>query len=207
MKRLSRLERRTRKRLASFRVSAAALPSLDNRAADVLASFLAVETTNLWSEFTRSYFSFALAAAVTVTGQRIRTRFPPGTPIAVALAQMPQVLRRPTRTPIRRDEPVWHSRREFLKTITLAGLTNTAQIAAALSLPSRVIDHLPTVRNFYAHRNDETISKVRRLALRYALPTIRHPTDFLRARISGRPATIFEEWLAELDAVVAAMCQ
>ncbi len=206
MKRLSRLERRTRTRLATFRETAATLPLLDHQAADVLASFLAAETANVWAEFTRSYFSFALATAVSVTGQRIRTRFPSGTPIAVALAQIPQVLRHQTPTPMRRDEPVWHSRREFLKTITLAGLTNRAQIVAALSLPSRVIEHLPTVRNFYAHRNDETVAKVRGIALRYALPTIHHPTDFMRARISGRPATIFEEWIAELDAVVAAMC-
>jgi len=206
MKRLSRLEHRTRKRLASFRAAAAGLVSLDQPVADQLASFLSIEATNLWAEFTRSYFVLALAVTMTTTGQRIHTRFPPGTSITTALAQMPQVLKRRTQAPMRRDEPTWHSRREFLRTITLAGVTNSEQIAAALSLPSRVIDHLPTVRNFYAHRNEDTVLKVRRLALRYALPQMDHPTNLVRTRVTGRPSTILEEWLAELDTVIAAMC-
>jgi len=206
VKRLSRLDRRICRRLAIFRKTAADLPLLDTRGADILASFLSIEATNLWAEFTRTYVMFGLSGSVTAGGHRIRTRFPSGTPLDVALAQMPQVLKRPTPTPTRRDEPPWHSRGEFLRTITLANFTNIAQITAALSLPSTAIDHLPTVRNFYAHRNEDTVFKVRRLALRYALPRFNHPTDFLRTRIPGRPATVFEEWLAELEAVISAMC-
>jgi hypothetical protein len=69
-----------------------------------------------------------------------------------------------------------------------------------------VIDDLPTVRNFFAHRNSETALKVGRLSLRYGLKRIGHATDFVQAAQANRPVAIIEDWLAELDSIISSMC-
>ena len=107
----------------------------------------------------------------------------------------------------RRDEPTWHSRREVLKVGRIVALSNLPQLQTALALPSAVIEDLPTVRNFYAHRNCETAVKVRKLMGGYVMPTQTHPTEFLRRSVLGRPVSVLEEWIEELDNVVSAMGQ
>ena len=87
----------------------------------------------------------------------------------------------------------------------IVALSNLAQLTAALALPYAVIDDLPTARNFYAHRNPETAAKIKRKMARYVMPTQAHPTDVLRRSVLGRPVSVLEEWLEELDDVVSAM--
>ena len=207
MRRLDRLERRVRTHLQTLVRLTKKMPNVPREEADRTASFVCLEALNIWAEFTRTYFVCALANSVTSSGSIVATSFPRGISIESALRNIPIVLNRvPSGRLSRRDEPTWHSRRNFLRIAQLVGLTNLGQVQAALSLPSRVIDDLPTVRNFFAHRNQETATKVFRLSRRYGIARVNHPTELVRSVVPGRPATIIEDWLAELDHVVKNMC-
>ena len=204
---LGLLERRARVRLALLTQLAARMPTLESREADRLGAVICIEAHNLWGEFARNYLAAAVRRTRTVSGRRVSTRFPRGTSLETALKAMPAVLRRVPRGKMTRfDEPPWHTRRTIIKVAREAGLSNLAQVQSALSLPSRVIDDLPGLRHFFAHRNEETAVSVRRLPARYAMVHMRHPTTFLRSYAPGRPTTVLEDWLAELSNVVAAMC-
>ena len=207
MKTLGHLERRTHLRLLFLRGLAAGMPSNPSRETDRLASFLCIEAHNLWTEFSRAYFIAALRSTRTIGGQPVRTIFPPGTSLHSALRQIPNALRRHRQGRLSRlDEPPWHSRRMLLSIVRGAGISNLNQIQAALALPSRVLDDLPTFRHFFAHRNAETAAKARTVPARYAVPNVIHPTAFLCKYPPGRPVTVLEDWLFELESVARAMC-
>ena len=177
--------------------------------ADRCTSFVCIEALDTWAEFNRSYVLAAVRHTCTSGGTLVQTSLPPSTqPDAVMRYVIERLRRKRLRKRVtRRDEPVWHSRRELLKVGRIVGLSNLTQLQAALALPSSVIDDLPTARNFYAHRNRETAAKIKDLMGRYVMPTQAHPTEFLRRSVLGRPVSVLEDWLAELDGVVFAMGQ
>jgi hypothetical protein len=60
-----------------------------------------------------------------------------------------------------------------------------------------VFRDIATVRNFYAHRNDDTARKVRAKARSMGIPTAYHADDLVTAAGVGRPVSLFEDWLRE----------
>ena len=209
MEDLGELSRRSRSRLRTLVGLASDLGSVPFRVADQRVSFICVEALTTWAEFNRSYVLAAVRRARTTSGTLVQTALPPGTrPDAVMRYVISGLNRKPPRGRVtRRDEPIWHSRAELLKVGGIVSLSNLPQLRAALALPSAVIDDLPTARNFYAHRNAETATKVKRLLGRYVMPTQAHPTESLRRSVLGRPVSVLEEWIEELEGVVSAMGQ
>jgi hypothetical protein len=200
------LGRRAHTKFLAAAQSAAQLPTYERGDADRVASLLTIHALNTWAEFNRSYLVCALRGSRTASGVAVRTKFPAGTRFEAALLAMPTVLRGTAASPLsRRVEPAWHDKAVVLRVFGLSDLSNFIQIQAAFSLPSRSIDDLPIARNFYAHRNRETVGKVRRLGLRYGLPVVSHPTDLMRSTLPKRSATILEEWFVELAHIVERM--
>ena len=175
--------------------------------ADRQVSFICINALNTWAEFNRSYILAAVRRTRTNSGTLVKTSLHPSTgPDAVMRYVIMRMSKRPLRGNVtRRDEPTWHSRRDLIKVGRIVALSNLAQVQAALALPSAAIDDLPTARNFYAHRNGETAAKITNLMGRYVMPTQDHPTEFLRMSVLGRPCSVLEEWIEELDVVVSAM--
>ena len=209
MRDVGELSRRSRLRLWALVQLAKGLRSAPFMVADRDVSFICIEALNIWAEFNRSYVLAAVRRTRTSSGTLVQTSLPSNTRSDAAMRYVIGRLRRkkPRGRITRRDEPTWHSRRALLGVGRIVALSNLAQLQAALALPSAAIDDLPTARNFYAHRNGETAAKVEKLMGRYVMPTQVHPTEFLRKSALGRPASVLEDWLGELDDVVSAMGQ
>jgi hypothetical protein len=80
-------------------------------------------------------------------------------------------------------------------------------IQSALAYPTTFFADMPTIRNFFAHRNKESAYKVLRLASsKYALGHIKEPHDFLRALLPQRPTTLMLDWIDDLKLIAHAMC-
>ena len=207
MPNLVKLSRRSRRRLRTLVELAFDLRSAPFAVADRRVSFICIEALNTWAEFNRSYVLAAVRRTRTNGGTLMETSLPPSTRPDAVMRYVITRLRskEPKEKLTRRDEPTWHSRRELIKVGRIVALSNLAQLQAALALPSAVIDDLPTARNFYAHRNYETAVKLKNLMGRYVMPTQAHPTELLRRSVLGRPVSVLEEWIEELDDVVSAM--
>lgn len=207
LSRVEILRRRTRVRLLGYGSLVQRAQRSPGKLADEHAAFVTIESLNLWAEFAREYFRCALHHDVTRGGHVLSTRFPRGTPMDAALKQIPAALRRtPGGILTRLHEPAWHARKHFLKTMRLAKLSLLAQVEGALAMPTRFTEHLQILRNFYSHRNEETARKVRSLGPTYAMLRFTHPTDFVLGVEPGRPVSVLEDWLAEMELVVDAMC-
>ncbi len=101
-----------------------------------------------------------------------------------------------------RDEPDWQSGTVLFKSLQLVGASNATKVGNALSVPTDVLRHLPTVRNFYAHRVLYSAAKVRRLAPNYALRTDLRPEDFCSSFAPRRPQSVLVDWLSELQVLI-----
>lgn len=79
-------------------------------------------------------------------------------------------------------------------------------VLAAFSVPTKVFEHLPMMRNFYAHRNEHTARIAKNLA-RYTIPMRGHPTEILCTRAYGRPQILILDWIDDITAIVELLCE
>lgn len=170
-----------------------------------------IELTNLWSEFCRAYFLSCLRSARLESGSRVSC-----TSVAVvpsfdqALLTLAQNLgTRPRKRPgklRRRDEPPWHQPSCLLRGCDDLGMSHLSTVRGALSTGFSVFKDLPTCRNFYAHRNEETAKKVLRLGLSYSIGGKNHPSEVLAARPPGRPQSLILEFVDETRITIEFLC-
>ena len=207
MKTLDKLYRRSSKRIFLLRLLASRMRSSSGAEADRIASYVCINALNVLAEFNRTYFGLALENGVTRSGIVVATRFPKGTTIESALNTLhpPGATARPRGG--RRFEPSWHTMPKFFSILQAAAVSTAAQIGVTMGLPVRVMHDLPTLRNFFAHRNGETAQKSRRLLNRYYSVAVGHPSSMLGNFSSARPTTILEDWMAELEIVFDTMSQ
>jgi hypothetical protein len=108
--------------------------------------------------------------------------------------------------PLRRDEPAWHDPRTLLTLATDIGVSNVNEVQAAFSLGATYFSNLPTVRNFYAHRNDETFRKVRDKAILLGLGRNLRPCEFVCMILPSRPQNLISDWLDEIRLTIELLC-
>lgn len=169
-----------------------------------------IEAHNTWCNFLRAYLLSYLVAPRNRLGVRVRLQnLAIGTPgdllhAAVKACRGPAA-QAPTE---RRDEPAWHDIQNFLRACAALNPTNLAHVHAVLSSQTRVFSDLPTFRNFYAHRNEETAARAINLARRYYLITgVRHPTEALLRPARRRPQPLLMDWLDEMTTVMEFLCE
>ena len=94
----------------------------------------------------------------------------------------------------------------LLSLAAAVGVSNLAQISSALSFGATYVSNLPTVRNFYAHRNDETFRKVQSKAALLGLGTNLRPCEFVCASLPSRPQNLISDWLDEMRLTIELLC-
>jgi hypothetical protein len=173
-------------------------------------AYVIVEALNLWGNFSRSYAMSCLFRPKRVTKQgRVTIGNATVTTPAAVLLIAAQVRRGPAAAAptTRRDEPAWHDRDLLIKTCLAMGSSHAADVQGALSGNTTVFDHLPTFRNFYAHRNDESAQKAIRLARnQYLIIGVRHPTGALSAPAYKRTQPLILDWLDDMQVVMEFLC-
>jgi len=100
---------------------------------------------------------------------------------------------------VRREEQTIRDPKDVEKILIACSASNLGAFQTALSLNASVFRDLATVRNFYAHRNEDTFTKVRRQARTYGFPLIKHADEFVRHSLPSRPVRVIDDWFAELD--------
>jgi hypothetical protein len=168
-------------------------------------AFSVIELDNLVMGSLREFIISSLRGARTASGQRITVSGSFGGADAVAAYVMsvvenvkfghlgyPAVIDRHREVKIR--DP-----RLVERVLSNCHASNTISVQNALSLNTSLFSDIATVRNFYAHRNEDTWQKVRRQARNKGLLSIRHTDDLLAYQLPGRPVTLIEDWLDDAE--------
>jgi hypothetical protein len=175
-----------------------------------VVAYAAIEAHNLWASFARAFYLSCVLRATRETGIPITITAPGLLTTSDAIQYAVRLLKpRLTTGPpfTRRDEPVWHDPNTLLKLLSSLGASNLLEVQAALSYPTKVFRLLPTVRNFFAHRNEETAQKSSGVARSLGLSGKLKPGEVLCSVLPGRPQNVLADWLDDLRAVMTLLCQ
>jgi len=210
-RRLKKLQKSTSKRLARLRagVTGVGIPLKPDE--DRLVAWTVIEALSLWSAFLRAYYLSGAMRTKTTSGAVVSFR-------AVKFSDEKAALRFAIRKLkdrsfkkamiSRRDEPPWHDSQLFLTLQKTVAPTNLMQVYSAFSVSMTFSKFLPTIRNFYAHRCDETFRKATRVGVALGLatkPKLR-PTIILCSRLPKRPQSLIADWLDEIKNVIDLLC-
>lgn len=200
---VARLERLERKLSAS-----AALAPHDR---DPVISYVTIESLNAWSQFAKALYLSCMINAKT-EGKATIGVVPAGAPLNDALGIAITRYKRYA-TPNgsgewdRRDEPAWHDPNVLLGVCQHVSCSIYSQMQAAFSLGQRVFLDLPVFRNFFAHRNRLSSRAAQNLGPQYLLPSSLRPSEMLMRSKPMTPASVLEEWIAELKITAEFLCQ
>ncbi len=207
-----KLERVVLRRLARLKAAVilVAAPTTSRSDRDRGIGFAVLEAQNLWANFVRSYLLSLLSYPKRPDGSRVvlgnkAINTPADLLYAAAKVAKGPAAAAPTS---RRDEPAWHDINILLRTCVEIQPSHEPDIRRALSTQARVFYDLPTFRNFYAHRNQESARKALDLArYQYLISGAKHPTDALCTPARKRPQALVLDWLDEIEVVVELLCE
>jgi hypothetical protein len=172
-----------------------------SRPLDRNVSFVVIEAMNNWASFSRTLYLSTCRGARDWRLQRLTVNRPFGSDdeaLHFAIKRYkPNFPAWPTRV-THRDEPNWLDPNTLLTLLNDLSASNAPDVNAALSFQGRVLTDLPTLRNFYAHRQENTAQKARRLMINYGIAPQIHPTEFCLSYESGKSQSIVLDWLDEL---------
>jgi hypothetical protein len=203
-----RLNRSANTRLLWLREKVNSLTPGTSFSHDENIAYVVIESVNIWASFSRAYYLSWFMKPKTMTGRRVIcvrhfASFQDALLFAIRHLRSPGYRRS---SPSRRDEPTWHDSNNLLSLAAAVGVSNFVQISSALSFGATYGSNLPTVRNFYAHRNDETFRKVQTKAALLGLGTNLRPCEFVCASLPSRPQNLISDWLDEMRLTIELLC-
>ena len=116
----------------------------------------------------------------------------------------------PTATPAadgtwrRRDEPPWYDPKLFINMCKREGFSNIFE--SAFSPLDRAFIDLPTIRNLFAHRQMETERAACQIANYHGLPSMKHPSVILLARLPGKVRPLLADWISWMSFTIQFLC-
>jgi hypothetical protein len=208
---LSKLERTCNRRLDKIHAVAAHSVSLYTATKDKELAWATVELLNLWSEFSRAYYLSCFRSARLGSGARITcssgANWSTFDQLIIALSQsLGNKKAAGSKKLPRRNEPKWHQPNVLITGCTNLGTSHLLQVQSALSISSSVFNDLPTCRNFYGHRNEETAAKVLRLGSAYSIYGRNHPSEVLASYAYGRPQSLILDFVDDIRNVIQLLC-
>lgn len=209
-RRFDKLLRMAGRRLARLRAHAAI--GLDRGTSrsdrDKHLGFVILEAQNVWANFIRSYLLSLLVTPKRINGGRVSL----GNKAIVTPGDLLHLAAKAAKGPIApapttRREELGHDVNVLVRTCSALQPSNETDVHSALSVQARVFYDLPTFRNFYAHRNEESAKKAIELARQqYLITGARHPTEALSSPAMRRPQALVLDWLDEMQAVMELLC-
>jgi hypothetical protein len=208
---LDRLNRSFTRRITQLEVVANNVVGKSGHDVDRAIAFLAIESLTAWSSFAREfYLSCAFLYPKTMSGQHVSHQNTSITDEYMALNHSILIIKgKPVSAPriAPRDEPPWHEKRVLSLLSGSLSLSNNRSIINGLSYQTTFFEHLPTLRNFYAHRSESTAAKVLRIAhSKYGIISARHPNDLANFLFAGRVQTLIQEWLSDMKQIGLTIC-
>lgn len=209
--RLEKLHQATSKRIAKLRSRVSALGPPITMDDDARLAWAVIEMLNLWAGFLRAYYLSGAIRTRTISGKPVRFT-------ARTFANTESALRFAIRTVkdakfskstvTRFDEPAWHSVDKFIKLQNTVAAPNLPQIYSAMAAGATFAPLLKELRNFYAHRCDETFYGAAQVGIKLGLttkPDLR-ANSILCARLPKRPQNVITDWLDDMTNVVGLLC-
>jgi hypothetical protein len=208
--RLGGLSRAAKKRLAKLRSRVDHLGFPPTPDEDVAVAWTVIEALNLWSSFLRAYYLSGAIHTRTISGNHVLFNSIGFTNAKSAVKYAIQSVNpKFNKSKIsRRDEPAWHDKTNFVSLQQKVGASNLTQIYSAFSSGASFSNYLPSVRNFYAHRCDETFQKAALVGVKLGLssqPRLR-ATKIMCSRLPKRPQNILTDWLDDMLNVIDLLC-
>lgn len=192
------------------RIVTTATRQTPSRDRDYLISYVVIETQNAWSNFARAYYLSAFMSSKRCQGGTMTVPTPPCT-IADAIAYASVFARggpplAPGVTVHRRNEPNWHDPNILLRLASHLSISNQLDIAASVSIGTRVFIDLPVFRNFFAHRNRFSEMAAKRLASYYSVAATKSPQEIVLSVPAGGHQAVLHQWLDDIQVIVELLC-
>jgi hypothetical protein len=179
-------------------------------ASERTVAYVTIEIVNLWSSFCRAYYLSCCLGTMTAGGHRVVVnagRFH-STMEAIGFAVEIAGRGRNKTGPWRRmEEPAWHVPATFLRVQQALQPSNLVNMHNAFSYSTTAFDDLRTLRNFFAHRNEDTARGVLGVARNNGISPRLHPADVICSRASNRPQSLVSDWLDDVRVVAQDMCR
>lgn len=208
---LEKLHSAASKRIARLRSRVVSLTAPLGMDDDARLAWAVIEMLNLWAGFLRAYYLSGAIRTRTISGKPVRFtgRKFANTESALQFAIRTVKDSKFSKARVTRfDEPPWHNVDKFIKLETTVAASNLSQVYAAMAAGSTFAGLLKDIRNFYAHRCEETSRDAAQVGIRLGLttrPELR-ANSILCARLPSRPQNVITDWLDDMANVIELLC-
>lgn len=198
---LSKIHERIRRR--SFDLERALLHTIGG-ADDPTLTHVIVEIDNIYIEGLRAVTMASMGDAKLRSGgrskptQRFRTQGEAGAFLLATLNPRAYQNKGSPHSVDRRLEPTIRRPSDVVRVLSQLQTRNISSVRSAAAYPATFLDLLPTFRNFFAHRNQDTTMKVKNKIRNLGIPANDHPAKLLFKPIPDRPVRVCEDWFNEL---------
>ncbi len=178
-----------------------------------LLPYSVIELDNLVLSTMRVLLISSIRNARTLSGVRVRSNFSLREEDEIAAFMLSvlnnQAFKRMGSPPRidRKQEPTVRDPRDVVRVFSAAYLTNTSSLQNALALNTTLFANLGTLRNFYAHRNADTLRKARRKAIDMGLYATGSVDDIVKSVVPGRAVRVYEDWLDDAELFFEEACK
>ena len=171
---------------------------------------VAIEAVNLWALFSRSFYLSCFLSGRRRSGSRVALSLArignKRDAIRFSIQELKPKLKNKSSWRMR-EEPAWRRPDTLLKLFARGGASNLPQVQSAFGYSTRVFEELPVLRNFYAHRNEETAKLSVNVARSLGVPSSSRPSEILSARLPGRPQNVLCDYLDDMRIVAELLCE
>lgn len=202
---LGKLNRAIARRVARLRRLHGLTAGQSVTEADRTISYITIELDNLILGAIRQFVISSLTGARSAAGGKVRSSpafSDEGEVGAYVMSVLSPVsytnMGSPTRLS-RRDEFKVRDPRLVERVMASCSASNLLSVQAAYAYNTGVFTDLPIIRNFFAHRNDDTWRKVRNRAPGMGIYGARSACELVMARIPARPVTVLQDWLDDVE--------
>ncbi|MGH9713413.1 MAG: hypothetical protein ACRD5M_08970 [Candidatus Acidiferrales bacterium] len=170
---------------------------------DIQIAWTVIEAVNLWAGFLRAYYLSGAILTRTRSGKPVKFTAKTFPNKQAALKFAIQTVKDPkfnSSTISRYDEPAWHNSQKFIILQKAVAASNLAQIYSAFAAGSTFAPLLKDVRNFYAHRCDETFRSAATVGVKLGLTAKAElrASRILCSRLPKRPQNVITDWLDDM---------
>lgn len=209
--RLEKLHRVTSKRIVRLRLRASSFSPPLTMDDDARLAWVVIESLNLWAGFLRAYYLSGAIRTRTISGAAVRFTAQNFASTQSALKFAVRKVKNSTFSKsrvTRYDEPPWHRVDKFIELEKAVAASNLPQIYKALAAGSNFAALLKEMRNFYAHRCDETFRSAAQVGIKLGLTPKPElcANSILCSRLPSRPQNIMTDWLDDMANVVDLLC-
>jgi hypothetical protein len=175
-------------------------------------SYAVVNLLNCWANFMRMYYVSCAQGAVSPSGGHVTSNLSGAGRtfndiIGEAILNFKRsAVPRSNGVWDGRDEPPWHASSTLLALATAHGFSNLPDITAAFTFGYTAHKDLVVFRNYFGHKNLNTVRKAQGLASRYSIQSNLRPTQILMLPPSGSTQPLLNVWKTEICDTISYLC-